>query len=294
LNYGPDSWSRISGGRSKMVQKTKLSKKQLKYIESFVVDKLANVDLRLWQASCKSLAPPNYDHVTRTQWFEENKFRAEIGKKVVDFVEKIVKKLQSDKIVENIRVSVIRSAVVKGVRKAEQAQGISKYLLNDVKLSTLQTIVRWVEYPERPRSKARSIEKARRGRKKEKGKHRPPIFDIVREWEILTNETIRITSVLSNNYLHPYQNVDLEIDFSPYLTVTSITPYSWRPDEKIVRVGFLEAGLGVDQLETEFTIELSIRERRDSYPISCRVHFDNCDRGVRDVSEESSTTISLV
>ena len=277
-----------------MAQKTKLTRKQLKYIETFVTDELANVDLRPWQASCKSLAPPNYDHITRTQWFEENKFRAEIGKKVVDFVEKIVKKLQSDKSLENIRVSIIRSAVVKGVRKAEQAQGISQYLLNDVKLSALRTIVGWVENPEKPRRKAKSIEKARRGRKKEKGKHRPPIVDIVKEWEILTNETIRITSVLSNNYLHPYQNVELEIDFSPYLTVTSISPYSWRPGEKMVRVGFLEAGLGVDPLETEFAIELTIRERRDSYPISCRVYYDNCDKGTREVSEESSATISLV
>ena len=62
----------------------------------------------------------------------------------------------------------------------------------------------------------------------------------------------------------------------------------------MVRVGFLEAGLGVDPLETEFAIELTIRERRDSYPISCRVYFDNCDKGTREVSEESSATISLV
>jgi len=206
----------------------------------------------------------------------------------------MVKILQSDKILENVRISVIRSAVVKGVRRSEQAQGISQYLLNDVKLSTLQTIVGWVDHPERKNKRGQSIEKARRGRKKEKGKHRPPIVDIVREWEILTNETIRITSVLSNNYLHPYQNVELEIDFSPHLIVTSVSPFSWRPDEKIVRVGFLEASLGVDMLETEFTIELSIRERRNSYPISCRVHFDNCDKGVREVSEESSATISLV
>jgi len=283
----------MSGGRSKMAQKTKLTKKQLQYIEDFVTSKLVDVDLTLWQASCKSLAPPNYDHVTRTKWFEENIFRAETGKKIVNFVEKMVKILQSDRLLENVRVSVIRSAVVKGVRVAEQAQGISQYLLNDVKLATLRTIVGWVDYPERQRRKNQSIEKSRRGRKKEKGKHRSPIVDIVREWEVLTNETIRITSVLSNNYLHPYQNVELEIDFSPHLIVTSVAPYSWKPDEKIVRVGFLEASLGVDQLETKFTIDLSIRKRKDSYPISCRVHFDNCDKGVREVSKESSTTISL-
>jgi len=277
-----------------MAQKTKLTKKQLHFIENLVVDKLANVDLLLWQASCKSLAPPNYDHVTRTKWFEDNKFRAETGRKIVAFVEKMVGTLRSDKNLEDVRVSVIRSAVVKGVRRAEEEQGISKYLLNDVKLSTLQTIVGWVEYPERPRMKRTSIEKTRRGRKKEKGKHRPPIVDIVREWEILAHDTIRITSVLSNNYLHPYQNVDLEIDFSPYLTVSSVSPYSWKPDDKIIRVGFLEAGLGVDSLETEITIDLLIRERRESIPISCRVHFDNCDKGVREVSKEISTTISLL
>ena len=278
-----------------MALKKKPTKKQVRYIEEFVVSKLENIDLKPWQASCKSLAPPNYDNITRIKWFDENKFRSDVGRDVVAFVEEITTTLQNDELLEDIRVSDIRSAVVKGVRRAEKDQDITKYLLNDVKYATLRTIVGWVDNPERrKRKRSKSIEKSRRGRKKEKGKHRPPGIDIVKEWEIVTNDTIRITSAILNNYLHPYQNVELEIDFGLNLVVTSVSPFSWLPDEKRIRIGYLEAGLGVDHLETEFTIDLTVRERVETNIISCRIHFDNCDKGVRDVTKRSKATISLV
>ena len=278
-----------------MALKKKPTKKQVRYIEDFVVSKLENIDLKPWQASCKSLAPPNYDNITRTKWFDENKFRADVGRDVVAFVEEITTTLQNDELLEDIRVSDIRSAIVKGVRRAEKDQDITKYLLNDVKYATLRTIVGWVDNPERRKGKrGKSIEKSRRGRKKEKGKHRPPGIDIVKEWEIMTNDTIRITSAILNNYLHPYQNVELEVDFGPNLVVTSVSPFSWLPEEKRIRVGYLEAGLGVEYLETEFSIDLTVRERIETNTISCKIHFDNCDKGVRDVSKKSKTTISLV
>ncbi|MHA1137751.1 MAG: hypothetical protein ACTSSE_14820 [Candidatus Thorarchaeota archaeon] len=278
-----------------MALKKKPTKKQVRYIEDFVVNKLENIDLKPWQASCKSLAPPNYDNITRTKWFDENKFRADVGRDVVAFVEEITTTLQNDELLEDIRVSDIRSAVVKGVRRAEKDQDITKYLLNDVKYATLRTIVGWVDNPERRKGKrSKSIEKSRRGRKKENGKYRPPGIDIVKEWEIMTNDTIRITSAILNNYLHPYQNVELEVDFGSNLVVTSVSPFSWLPEEKRIRIRYLEAGLGVEYLETEFSIDLTFRERVETNTISCKVHFDNCDKGVRDVSKKSKTTISLV
>ncbi|MGY5858097.1 MAG: hypothetical protein RTU63_01910 [Candidatus Thorarchaeota archaeon] len=277
------------------VKKRSPTKKQLRYIEDFVVKQLENKDLKPWQDACKSLAPPNYDHITRTKWFEENKFRAEVGRDVVEVVENMTATLQEVELLETIRVTDIRSAVIKGVRRAEKDQDITQYLLNDVKFATLRTIVGWVDHPERRKgTRSKSIEKSRRGRKKEKGRHRPPGIDIVKEWEIVTNDTIRITSVISNYYLHPYQNVELEVDFGPNLTVTSVSPFSWLPDEKRIRIGCLESGLGVEHLETEFSIDLTIRERVETNTISCRIHFDNCDKGVRDVSKRSKTTISLV
>lgn len=276
------------------VKKKSPTKKQLGYIEDFVVKQLENKDLRLWQESCKSLAPPNYDNITRTKWFEENKFRAEVGRDVVEIVEDMITTLQEMNHLEKIRVADIRSAVVRGVRKAEQNQSITKYLLNDVKYATLRTIVGWVDHPGRAKGeKATNIRKTRRGRKKEKGKHTPPQIDIVKEWEIVNNETIRITSAISNNYLHPYQNVELEIDFGPNLVVTSVSPFSWLPDEKRVRIGYLEAGLGIEPLETVMSINLSIRERVEIYTISCKIHFDNCDKGVRDTSKVNEATINL-
>lgn len=276
------------------VKKRSPTKKQIRYIEDFVVKQLENKDLKPWQEACKSLAPPNYDNITRTKWFEENKFRAEVGRDVVEVVENMTATLQDVDLLENIRVADVRSAVVKGVRRAEQDQNITKYLLNDVKFATLRTIVGWVDYPERAKGeRSTNIRKTRRGRKKEKGKHTPPQVDIVKEWEIVNNDTIRITSAISNNYLHPYQNVELEMDFGPNLVVTSVSPFSWLPDDKRVRIGYLQAGLGVEPLETIVSIDLSIRERVETYTFSCKIYFDNCDKGVQDTSKVCEASINL-
>ena len=124
-------------------KKEKPTKKQIRYIENFVASRLDKVDLKQWQASCKSLAPPNYDNITRTKWFEENKFRADIGRGVVEFVEEATATLQNEEFLENIRVSDIRSSIIKGVRRAEKDQNITKYLLNEVKYATLRTIIGW-------------------------------------------------------------------------------------------------------------------------------------------------------
>lgn len=276
------------------LEKRSPTKKQVRYIEDFVASRLGKTNLKPWQEVCKSLAPPHYDNITRSKWFEDNKFRADIGRVVVEFVEEMVSILQDDFSLVKLRVADIRSGVVKGVRKAEKDQDITKYLLNDVKFATLRTIVGWVDNPEKLKDE-RSIGKktTRRGRKKEKGTHIPPQIDIVREWEIVSYDSIRITSAISNNYLHPYQNVELEMDFGPQLVVTSVAPFSWLPNEKIIRIGYLEAGLGVENLETIFNIDLAIRERVKKYSISCKIHYDNCDKGVREVSKVSKTSINL-
>lgn len=275
-------------------QKRSPTKKQARYIENFVVSRLAKFNLIPWQEVCKSLAPPHYDNITRSKWFDDNKFRSDIGRVVVEFVDEMISVLQDDDILAKVRVSDIKSAVVKGVRKAEEEQDITKYLLNDVKFATLRTIVGWVDHPERVTGE-RLVGKrtTRRGRKKEKGKHSPPQIEIVKEWEILSNDSIRITSAISNNYLHPYQNVELEMDFGPQLIVTSVAPFSWLPDEKTIRIGYLKASLGVENLETIFSIDLAIRKRTKIYPITCKIHFDNCDKGVREVSKVSKTSIKL-
>jgi hypothetical protein len=279
------------------LKKKKPTKKQLKYIEDFVAGKLKNTDLKPWQDVCKSLAPPNYDNTTRTKWFEENKFRAGRGREVVEFVEEMTTTLQEDELLSKIRISEIKSAVVKGVRRAEQDQDITKYLLNDVKLATLRTIVGWVDYPERVEGdspeKDRTRRKTRRGRKKEKGKFRPPDVELIEEWEIVSSKALRLTSTISNNYLHQYQNVELEVDFGPNLVVTSVSPFSWLPDENRIRIGYLKANLGVDSLETRFQIDLMIRERVKTFTIASKVHFDNCDKGIREVSRTRKHTFEL-
>jgi len=283
-------------GRLVFVKKKKLSKEQYRYIEEFVVRKLVSRSLKSWQLACESLAPPNYDNTTRSTWFEENKYRASKGREIVQFVEETCKTLQKTVLLSNVLVSEIRSGIVKGIRKAESGQNITKYLLNDVKLAALKTIVGWIDHPSRideanTTTERRIRQKPRRGRKSEKGKYRPPELNLIKEWEVIDKATIRITSLLLNKYLHPYQNVEVEIDVDPNLVLTNVSPYSWLPEEHLIRVGYLPADLGIEPSETTFMLDLSVQKRASSYSFSWRVHCDNCEKGVRDVSKRSEATI---
>lgn len=278
------------------VKKKKLSKGQIKYIEEFVTKKLESRSLKSWQQACESLAPPNYDNTTRSAWFEENKYRATAGREIVEFVEEACKALQRTAMLSNVLVSEIRSGIVKGIRKAESAQSITKYLLNDVKLAALRTIVGWIDHPYRldevnATAQERTRQKSRRGRKAEKGKYRPPELNLIKEWEVIDKTTIRITSLFMNSYLHPYQNVEVEIDVDPKLILTNVSPYSWLPEDSMIRVGYLPAELGIEPSETEFVLDLSVRKWAPSYRFSWKVYCDNCEKGIRDVSEKGKATI---
>lgn len=277
------------------MKKKKLSKEHYKYIEEFVITKLEGRSLKSWQQACESLAPPNYDNTTRSTWFEENKYRAQIGREIVEFVEEVCKALQKTTMLSNVLVSEIRSGIVKGIRKAESAQNITKYLLNDVKLAALKTIVGWIDYPYRLQSNAtipeRIRQKSRRGRKAEKGKYRTPELNLIKEWEVINKTTVRITSQFLNRYLHPYQNVEVEIEIDPNLILTNVSPYSWLPEDHIIRVGFLPAELSIEPSETTFMLDLSVRKWTSSFSFSWRIHCDNCEKGIRDVSEKSEATI---
>jgi hypothetical protein len=281
------------------VKKWRLSKKQSKCIEEFVIKKLSRMSLKSWQQACESLAPPNYNKTTRHMWFEENKHRAPIGREIVEFVNEASRALQEKPSLSNVPVSELRSGIVRGIRRVEIAQQITKYLLNDVKLATLKTIVGWVARPDRIVESDVSIHspakrRPRRGRKSEKGKYSPPEVKLVNEWEVLDKATIRITSLLLNKYIHPYQNVEVEIDVDPNLILTSVSPYSWLPEDHLVRIGYLQAELDIEPFETLFTIDLQVKRIAESFSFSWRVHYDNCERGIRDVSDMNTTLIRLL
>ncbi len=276
---------------------TKLDKKQLAHISTIICQKLQGEDLGKWQETCKSLAPPNYNNTTRSRWFEENEFRVQIGRKIIAFVDEMVSTLQNDMLLQDVSTNTIRSGVVKGIREAEIKQELSHYLLNDVKLSALRTLVGWTDNPERLLGERSNVRKyggnRRRGRKREKGKYYAPHLDLLREWELVGNDSIRMMLVVLNEYIHPYQNVEIEMDFGSNLIVTSVSPYSWVPDKNLLRIGFIEANLGVDPFEVEIIFELKMQKRQEVYKISGKVHYDNCDKGYRDQSKLHNTTLRL-
>jgi len=269
------------------VKRMNLNRKELAYISNTVCMKLREEDLSKWQTSCKALAPPNYDNTTRAAWFTENKYRIPVGKRIVDFVEEITGQLQRDDNLQKVRLSAIRSGIVKGIRDAEKEQKLSKYLLNEVKLSALKTLVRWSENPDQidleDGSRHKSMKNRRYGRKKEKGKYVQPRVDLVKEWELIDGNVIRLMLVVSNDFIHPYQNIELELELDSSLIVARVTPYSWMPEERKIRIGFLEASLGMEVCETQIVVEMRIKKKQRKFRIAAKVHYDNCDKGIRDV-----------
>jgi hypothetical protein len=280
------------------VKKRELSEKQLRYISRIICKELKETDLRTWQKSCKSLAPPNYSTTTRVAWYEENKFRVGVGRWIIDFVDKLTTKLQKENLLSEARISAIRSGIVKGIRDAQKKQKLTQYLLNEVKLSALRTLVMWTDNPDKLDIEENPIRNSRvntrKGRKKEKGRHVPPRINLVREWELIGDDCIRITLGIFNDYIHPYQNVDIELDVNPNLVITKVQPYSWIPDQKVLRIGFIEANLGVEPFEEEATIEFRIKKKKlQKYKLAGIVHYDNCDKGVRNEFLLDDVTIGL-
>ena len=221
-----------------------------------------------------------------------------MGRKIINFVDDMTTILQKAEGLQEFRVNAIRSAIVKGVREAEKKQKISKYLLNDVKLSALRTLVNWTDNPERMMTKISDKQKTRvkkqRGRKKEKGKYVAPRVELAREWELVGDDSIRLMLIVANDFIHPYQNIELELEFSSDLIVTKVSPYSWAPEQKSLRIGFLEADLGIEPSETQILLELQMRERREEFQIRGKLHYDNCNRGIQDVVELETRTIRLI
>ncbi|MGQ4910949.1 MAG: hypothetical protein ACP6KW_02155 [Candidatus Thorarchaeota archaeon] len=276
--------------------------KEIARIHSRVREKIGTKSLQPWQQACRAFAPFNYSRTTRKEWFRKNQDRVRIGREIVGFVDRMTAEIAEDEQFKGVRKSAIKKEVVKGIRKIQEKQGITVNRLNEVKVDSFRTLVSWAEDPERleqgrhlgretlPQELRKKRERSKRGRKSAKGKYGPPVVHLAKDTEISDGKVI-LTCAIENRYLHPYQNVMIQLDVGEGVSVHKVSPFRWNASKKSIHVGFVMAGLDVEPLETEFTIELSA-DRGKKHSISGTVFYDDTSLGDKGKAEIEKVTFS--
>ncbi|MGY5853290.1 MAG: hypothetical protein RTU92_06980 [Candidatus Thorarchaeota archaeon] len=259
--------------------KQDLTRAQLRFIQREVAPEIQGLDLVSWQTACRAFAPIHSDQFTRKEWFENNRFRLGAAREVVDFVDRWAKELRKSARLETVSMGAIRIGIIEAVRAEQETQDMRLGKLNVVKLSGFRTLIKWADEPERQDEPTTPTRSGVRGRKRRKGKFEPPEVELVKQTEIIERGLLRVTISVINNFIHPYQNVEIELKLDPKLSVIATRPFSWFPLEQKIVIGFLEASLDADPNETELFLDLMANENSESYSISGKIIYDDCDKG---------------
>ncbi|MFW9909101.1 MAG: hypothetical protein ACFFEF_11030 [Candidatus Thorarchaeota archaeon] len=289
---------------SKEKLKNELTKKQKTVLRSAIADDLAKQNLTDWQNACKSFGPFNYEETTRKMWFEKNKNRVPTGRKILAFVDKWSKTLRDVDALQSVSLSAIRNDIVEAIREEEDRQGLGFNKLNTFKLATFKTLVSWADHPSKLEEgpyegqtdlpadkKKRPV--SRKGRKSIKGIFGPPGVNLVKSYEMVGSKAMNLQIAIINNYLHPYQNVNLELQLDSKLKVKSVGTYGWSPADNQIKIGFIPSSLDKEPLETIIMIEIEMTTPAKSYSIDGIIHYDNTDKGIPEKSNLKVSTIKI-
>ncbi len=271
-------------------KKVEISPKKKKYIRELLRGDLAKQDLKEWQKACTRFSPFDYSRTTRKAWFAENEEKIPTGKKIIKFIDTWAKTLRADENLEKIKMAALRDEIVEVVREAQSEQRIESGKLNTFKVATFRTLLKWDEDPSKleegpyegrkalPAEK-RKATKSRRGRKSQKKKYVPPMATLVKRIERKGTDEILLTIGLTNNILHPYQNVELELELGPNFKIKHVKPYSYDPKQNRIIIGFIEASLSPEPYETECMVTVTMAKPVNSFTISCVIYYDDTEKG---------------
>ncbi len=280
-----------------------LTSKQRKFIRELIAPDLAKQNLASWQEACRNFGPFDYNKTTRKIWFEKNKHRIPTGKKILQFYNKWAKNLRKEEILRSASMSAIRKDLIDAIREEQKKQGIDTNKLNDFKIATFSTLLSWSEDSAKLEqgpyegssmlpSEKRKTGTSKRGRKAAKGRFGPPEVELVKGYEVKGN-SLKLEIGISNNNLHPFQNVDLELNIDSNLEVKSVRDCTWIPSENKIRIGFLPASLEVYPEETTITINLGMKSTAKTFTVEGVVHFDNTEKGRRESLDLKAMKIKI-
>ncbi len=290
-----------------MVEKKKdqFEEKHLNQIKRTISPDLEVHDLEEWQRACKAFGPIHYATETRMGYFANNKFRLDAAREIVEFVESWTENLRQKDAFEVYTLSAIRSAIIEVVREAQEKKGMELGKLNVVKLAGFRTLVKWADRKSElkvgpyegaikiPPGAERKAAQRRPSRKKAKGKYRPPVVNLIEDYQILEEDRLLLTVTIGNSYIHPYQNVELQLDIDSRLSVQSVRPFSWSPKTNKIPIGFIAASLD-DKVEKQaIEISMIIQERASEYEIGGKIYYDDTQKGTIVCQEVNPVSISI-
>jgi len=287
-----------------MTKREKVKDSEYEYIREKIESNLDDYDLEKWQEASQSFGPLNYNRTTRKMWYEKNEDKLEAAREIVDFVEGWTDKLRADETLEQLRKGAIRESVVDVVRNAQEEMGISKNRLNVVKSAAFKTLVKFAEQPGRleegpyegkkkPDKFKKKAKRSRRGRKKEKGDFEPPQVDLIHEYELQGKDNVWLTIQVKNDFLHPYQNVEINLELDPNISVKSVEGCNWSPDESRLIVGFVPAELGLEPFTQDIKVNLSLDKKKKKYSISGNLFYDDTDKGYETEKKLPKRTLTI-
>jgi len=126
-----------------------------------------------------------------------------------------------------------------------------------------------------------------------KGTYGPPLVDMVKNIEVVDAKTLTLEIAIINNYLHPYQNVDLELHLDPKLKVKAVKSYRWSPTDQLIKIGYIPSSLDTEPKDTIIKVEVEMKSSTKAYSIDGIIHYDDTDKGLREKHELESQTFEV-
>lgn len=286
-------------------KKGKLGEDEYDIIWKNVRTDLEVYDLDVWQKACVSFAPIHYETQTRKSWFASNKHRLAGAREIVDFIDSWMKNLRNDERFDSFTMAAIKEGLIAAVRQAQEAKDIQLGRLNAVKLSGFKTFLKWADSKSElengpyegatiiPPGASRKTRVSKKSRKKLKGSFGPPAVDLLADYKIEKKNQIILTVTVSNSFMHPLQNVQLEVDYDNNLSIMEVKPFGWSPRFNRIPIGFVPASLGEDSEMISIEIHFTVKKRMKKYSISGIIFYDDCVKGNKTKHQLESVTIEV-
>ena len=283
-----------------------LDRSQRGIVREIVTSDLDVYDLASWQAACKGFGPIHYDSQTRKQWFRKNNWRINAAREIVDTVDDwTTLALEKDELSNASRSGILKT-IIRIIREAQENLGMNLGKLNVVKLAGFRTLIQWgiddgalekgpyegaEELP--PDAKILRTKEAKK-RKRQKGEYTTPVVQLNHDRVLLDNNTLSLTVRISNYYMHPFQNVELELDIGGGVSLMGvIRPHDWSSGMSSIRIGFIEASLDTRPKTVDVNLIFRIPDGVRQFRLGGNLVYDDTMKGSRAKTQLDKVSIRL-
>ncbi len=240
-------------------------------ISDLIAKKFTKTDIKLIAKSCENIRAVNTKkNESRREYIKQYENYYDIYHKLVKNVEKLTEDLKEK--LEETKVS-IREKVIQEIRKKQEENGITSYLLNPVKYSFIRTVVNWLNNP--AELKKKSTYRPRTRDKEQKLVLKKPEFDID-ILEIKQENTLwKVYFQVVNKTNYPLQNIELKFldKNDEQIYVTSAAGNFVEVAKGLVHIPFIPAPMSKEEKSVKYVFTASETEELND-DIRVEISFD--------------------